>query len=35
MIERLYFGLPSLVISTALNQMNGINYLKNNGKIYI
>ena len=33
MIERLYFGLPSLVISTASNQMNGINYLKNNGKI--
>ena len=34
MIERIYFGLPSMVICTAQNQRNGVNFLKNKDNIY-
>ncbi len=34
MIERIYFGLPSIVIQTAKNQEKGINYLNKKRNIY-
>ena len=34
LIERIYYNIPSIVISIAKNQINNVNFLKNKGSFY-